>query len=491
MTEDHSGRPEEPSNAPRIDEDSELQEPQSQSAETLMSEAERHRLREQLVAAEGRIVAADARARESKQKLREAQLAHAETRDKLRENLAGVREKLKDTSALWSNASKYYSLFFQGILSDEIEKSDVDLGADTYLCLLPSSVPAAMNLRRKYGGRIICDCVENVEVERQSLAPKLRPTTLDMINLSAYGALSSVDGLMTVSNAVERTLRRFGPPVRVQPNYRRFETPAPAGTLRSRFGIPSKARVAIATGGIVAGFEAIIEAISLLPDDVHLIAFVKISPNEYAERIDRLVDELGVRQRVHLSPFVPYDELSPLLADADVGIVALDPGNPNHSVSLPNRIFDFTTAALPFVSPDVIEIAEYVQEYGCGIILEDTEPQSWASAIQQILDDRVAYHEAIVHARSRVNWEQLDDDLIAFLGNPRSVTLLGFRDLSRYQRFLRITDTLTRRGVQVKAAFFSNEPQAMGPEGENFYYFSERYGRGPGLLPVPREPEGL
>lgn len=136
------------------------------------------------------------------------------------------------------------------------------------------------------------------------------------------------------------------------------------------------------------------------------------------------------------------------------------------------------------------EIVDYVQEHGCGIILESTDPGSWASAIQQVLEGRDSYYEAIVRARCRVSWEQMDDDLIDFLGNPRSVTLLGFRDLSRYQRFLRITDSLICRGIEAKAAFFSKEPQPMGPQGKNFYYFSERYGRGPGLLPVPQEHDG-
>src|SRR5699024_10195178 len=119
-----------------------------------------------------------------------------------------------------------------------------------------------------YGGRVICDCVENVEVHRHSLAPNLHPPALEMVNLGAYGALTAVDGLMTVSAAVAETLDRFGPPVRLQPNYRWYEEPAAAGRLRERCRIDPDSTVLVTTGNIVNGFEQVIDAVAQLPNDV-------------------------------------------------------------------------------------------------------------------------------------------------------------------------------------------------------------------------------
>lgn len=436
-------------------------------------------------AREGRNVASQ-RAKEANEKVKSTRATYVESREKLVASLNRTRESLQNSSSLWKEASRYYSLFWQGLLADEVVKGDVNLGADTYLCLLPSTVPAAMELRRRYGGRIICDCVENVEVERHSLAPKIHPTTLDMINLGAYGALTTVDGIMTVSNAVEKTLHRFGPPVRLQPNYRRFEVPAPAGKLHEMFQLPTDARVLVATGGIVSGFEAVVDAIKMLPDDIHLVTFAKFSASGYDEKVREYIDRQGLGSRIHLSGFVPYETLSPLLADADAGLIVLDPTNPNHSVSLPNRVFDFTTAALPFVAPNVSEITDYVERFNCGTIIHEVGPDAWASGILSVLSNLQTHRDAIANARSQATWESLDDGLVEFLGNPKSVTLLGFRDLSRYQRFLRVTDSLTQRGVQVNAAFFSKDPQPMENEHANFYHFTERYGRGPGLTPVPK-----
>lgn len=444
-------------------------------------------LEKQLLVAQDKASSALRRSQESQEKLIETRQRLTESRNKVVDSLKLTRERLVTTSALWAEARKYFALFRQGLLADEITKSDVNLAADTYLCLLPSTVPAALDLQRKYGGRIICDCVENVEVEKHSLAPKMHLPALDMVNLGAYGSLSTVDGMMTVSHAVARTLERFGPPVRVQPNYRRFEQPTAVGGLRERFGLSPDATVLITSGNIVKGFEAVIDAIGLLPENVHLVAFAKFSPPEYDAKVKGYLAESGLDDRIHLNGFIPYDELASVLTDADMGIITLDPDNPNHAVSLPNRVFDFTTATLPFVVPQLPEIASFVERHACGVAIDHVTPAAWAAGITKIMDDLPTYRNAMVQARKSATWESLDDGLIEFLGKPSSVTLLGFRDLSRYQRFLRITDSLTSRGISVNAAFFSEDPAPIKNTEARFYHFADRYGRGPGLIEVPHE----
>ena len=424
------------------------------------------------------------RNKETKNQLTAMRDLAAERREKFLQSLAATRERLVTTSALWDSARRYFALFRQGLLYDEIEKSDVDLRADTYLCLLPSTVPAGLALSRKYGGRVVCDCVENVEVHRHSLPPNLHPPTLEMVNLTAYGALTSCDGLMTVSASVARTLTRFGPPVRLQPNYRRFEEPAPAGELRARCGIGPEATVLITSGNVVEGFECVLDAIALLPHDVHLVALVRLSPKSYELQVHEHLASLGLSSRVHLLDFVPYDELAGLLADADLGLITLDPHNPNHSVSLPNRVFDFVTAGLPFIAPPLTEIEEFVREHRCGATIADVSAEAWSSAIERVLGELPSFRRAVLQARTTVTWESLEDGLVEFLGSPRTVTMLGFRDLTRYQRFLRVADSLNGRGIHVKAAFFSENPLPVEIPDTEFYHFTDRYGRGPGLMRV-------
>ncbi|WP_344723592.1 glycosyltransferase [Agrococcus terreus] len=438
-------------------------------------------------ALETKVQHSEERSQQTRDALKKSRDGAAEKQGVLVERLAVSRERIASLGSLWTSARRYAALYRQGLLYDEISNADIDLSADTYLCLLPSTVPAAMTLNRMHGGgaRIICDAVENVEVHKHSLAPNLHPPTLDLVNLGAYGALTQVDGIMTVSNSVAKTLSRFGPPVRLQPNYRRYEEPAPAGGLRRRLGLDAESTLLVTTGNVVKGFDTVIDALALLPPTVHLVAFVKMSPPPYEASMRAYIESRGLSGRVHVLGFVPYDELAGVLSEADLGLITLDPENPNHSVSLPNRVFDFTTAGLPFVVPPLAEISALVEQHRCGAVIPEVSAEAWATTIREVLLNISDYRDAMRIARKKLTWESHDDGLIEFLGNPKSVTLLGFRDLSRYQRFLRVTDSLTQRGIHVKAAFFSEDPLPLKNKDAEFYYFSDRYGKSPGLKRVP------
>ena len=198
---------------------------------------------------------------------------------------------------------------------------------------------------------VVCDCVENVEVDKHSLVPNMPPAAIGLVNLAAYGALSVCDKLMTTGGAVGSTLERFGRPLMVLPNYRYFEEPTPAGTLRDRCGLSDGDILLFACGNVVTGFEPVVEALAKLPPNVHLVALVKLKPSDYEARVLARIDELGVADRVHILPFVPYDQLASTAADADIGLIINDTSNPNAAVSFPNRLFDCLAGGLPVIAP--------------------------------------------------------------------------------------------------------------------------------------------
>ncbi len=435
------------------------------------------KLKEALQEQRSRTVTAHERVLETKNLL-------AERSAILKQRLSDSREKLTLKTNLYNVSRRYYAVYRQGLLLDEALKSDVDFGADAYLCLLPSTVPAGLTLSKIFGGRVYCDCVENVEVHKHSLAPNVHKPTLELINLAAFGSLMSVDGIMTVGNALARTLSKFGPPVHVAPNFRRFEEPAPANELREACGLSGDEKLLFASGNVVVGFEPVIRALAELPEDVHLAAFVKLKPIDYENEMLALIDELELTNRIHFFDFVPYEKLASIAADADVGMITSDVTNPNGAVALPNRLFDYVTAGLPVIAPPMPDVVDIVLEHEFGVTLERVTTENWVEAIQTVLADLDRYRKAAVEARKTLNWENGEDDIVEFLGNPRSVTLLGFRDISRYQRFLRITQALTSRGIHVKALFLSDDPAPVPFAEAEFFSFSDRYGLGNGPVRV-------
>ena len=438
------------------------------------------KLRTSLQEQRSRVVQANERTAQVKAVLKERSLLY-------QDKLATSREKLLLKSSVYDAARRYYGIYRQGFLFDEVAKSDVDFGADAYLCLLPSTVPAGLSLSRLKGGRVYCDCVENVEVHKHSLAPRIHPPTLELVNLAAFGSLMAVDGILTVGNAMAKTLKRFGPPIHVVPNFRRFEQPIPANELREACGLGPEDRLLFASGNVVVGFEPVVRAMAALPPNVHLAAFVKLKPADYEAIVMKEIADLGLSDRIHFFDFVEYSRLASLAADADVGLITSDVSNPNGAVALPNRLFDYLTAGLPVIAPPMPDVVDIVREHGFGKTLEQVTADNWTEAITEVLRDRHIFKAAALEARRVLTWENGEDDLIEFLGNPRSVTLIGFRDLSRYQRFLRVAQTLTSRGIRVKALFLSDDPAPVRTLGGELYHFSDRYGLGDGPVRVRHE----
>ncbi|WP_309131135.1 glycosyltransferase [Brevibacterium sp.] len=450
--------------------------------------------KERLATSSERIEKLKSSVQEQRLKVVQANERTAQLKDTLKERtqvykdkLASSREKLILKSSFYDAARRYFGIYRQGFLFDEISKSEVDFGADAYLCLLPSTVPAGLSLRRLKGGRVFCDSVENVEVHKHSLAPRVHPPTLELINLAAFGSLMAADGILTVGHALAKTLTRFGPPVHVLPNYRWFEDSRPANQLREDCGLKPDDRLLFASGNVVVGFEPVIRALARLPEDVHLAAFVKLKPAEYEEKIHEEIRELGLADRIHFFDFVEYSRLASLASDADVGLITSDVSNPNGAVALPNRLFDYLTAGLPVIAPPMPDVVDLVQRHRFGITLKEVTTDQWVEAIIKVLEDRETFKRYALEAKRTLTWESGEEDLIEFLGNPQTVTLIGFRDISRYQRFLRITRTLTSRGVKVKAVFLSDDPAPVDISGAEFYYFSNRYGLGDGPVRVDHE----
>jgi glycosyltransferase involved in cell wall biosynthesis len=399
--------------------------------------------------------------------------------------LKGRQQVLAGQLQAYREARAHLGLYRQGLLADAASRRAEELRADCYLALLPSSLPAAFELRRQFGGLVVCDCVENVEVDKHSLPPRWNPITLQMVNHLAHGSLAVADKLVTIGGALARTLERFGRPTFVLRNFRQFEEPVANDELRRACGLAPGDVLLFASGNVVVGFEPVLEALHSLPEKFHLAALVRLKPESYEAFILQRIQDLGLQHRVHLLPFVPYERLAGTAAGADIGLITSDISNPNGAVALPNRCFDYLTAGLPVVAPAMPDVVELVDKHGFGRIVPDASAAQWSSEIARVADSLEAYRERARTARRELTWESQEESFYDFLGRPKSVTMIGFRDLTQYQRYLRLIRTLRRFDCTVKLAFFSLEPDRSAlREDATFYFTSNRYGVGDGLVPL-------
>jgi glycosyltransferase involved in cell wall biosynthesis len=149
----------------------------------------------------------------------------------------------------------------------------------------------------------------------------------------------------------------------------RFQCGARAGGRRLRL-------IALGRYSPAKGLAVVLRAVAAT--DAELTAYGPAStPEEQAHReeLERLVDELGVRDRVRLEDPVPYGQVPSLFAEADLLVNNMRPGAPDKVVyeagaaCLPVMASNPTFEAmlppeLRFIADDPTDLADRLRDYG-------------------------------------------------------------------------------------------------------------------------------
>lgn len=79
---------------------------------------------------------------------------------------------------------------------------------------------------------------------------------------------------------------------------------------------------------------------------------------------------------------VPMEDISRTINEYDIGLFLLPPNNLNYQFALPNKFFEFVQARLAVAIGPSIEMAAIAHEWGFGVITEDFEASSMATALR-------------------------------------------------------------------------------------------------------------
>lgn len=218
-----------------------------------------------------------------------------------------------------------------------------------------------------------------------------------------------VDAIVTVSPALaemlesahglaERPAVTLNAPPKLVPgedNRTGWTTPEGARDVREACGLGPDTPLAVYCGGAAPQrcLHTIVESLQHVPD-VHAAFMINNLDGAYVNSLRELAADLGVFDRIHLMPYVPYDSLVQFLSTADVGIHPLRKGPVNHEVALSTKFFEFMQARLPVVVSDVKAMSDEVTRVGNGEVFRSEDGKDLARAVGMILNDRGRYTEA-------------------------------------------------------------------------------------------------
>lgn len=272
----------------------------------------------------------------------------------------------------------------------------------------PCLIPAAWALRKK-NIRLVYFSME-VFPETPALAQKpLRRWIWK--KLEAWAA-QRADFVFTVNESVafvlEQNLGRE--PIGVVRSMPLQQNPRKGtGELRRLCGVAPGDFLLVYQGHLEAGrgLDFAADCLQQRPD-VHL-AILGFGPWE-----TWAIERAQVQSNIHYCGAHPFGRLMDLAADADAGLVWIEPVSTSYRLSLPGKLFEYAHNQLPMLGSPLPEIERHILEYGLGEVGSDFQEESFLQALDRLIFGVRAqcYLSMLERARQELCWEREQDALL-------------------------------------------------------------------------------
>jgi glycosyltransferase involved in cell wall biosynthesis len=158
------------------------------------------------------------------------------------------------------------------------------------------------------------------------------------------------------------------------------------------------------------GLDTLIEGFARLADttpNAQLLLVGKGNDN-YVAGLQSLARSLGVRDRVHFTGWVDFDDVPQYVAASDVCAVP-HASTPHTETTVPHKLFQAMAMGVPVVVSDVAPLSRIVTRTASGLVAPAGDGQAMGSALSELTDDDRA-RDLGANGRNAVerefNWER-------------------------------------------------------------------------------------
>jgi glycogen(starch) synthase len=294
--------------------------------------------------------------------------------------------------------------------------------ADVYVANDWNMLPIARRLVAMHGG---CYVYDSHEYAAEELPESLAWRLLDrgLVNQIESAHIRQAALVSTVSGGIaENLMRDHG--LAVEPMVvRNVPEARPSETSFSPFREKEEI-VVLFHGGITEhrGLHTVVDSVRLWKPGLRLVLRGPIA-EAYRRRLEAIIDSHDLHSRVAIEPPVAADRLIEAAAASDIGIVSLPDTSAENRFALPNKIFEYVSAGLALLVPELDELAKVVRQYDIGSVFSKLTPEAVASAVNA-LDMKMinAFKAKSRLASKELVWEHESEpwlERIAALAAPR------------------------------------------------------------------------
>jgi glycosyltransferase involved in cell wall biosynthesis len=232
--------------------------------------------------------------------------------------------------------------------------------------------------------RLIYDCHESYAEAMLSTAwipPLLRPTVSRLVAFLEPTLARRTDAIVVTVDSHTAPFQKAKRPIVVLRNY----------PLLNDFDVTrcadGKTIIHLGSQDMVRGCSIIIEAMKRIVEQVPETRLLLVGPfyeREYKAEIHQLIAAYHLEKVVVLTGQVPYTNIAKWLAQADVGLIALQETE-KFKTCIPTKLFEYMASRIPVVASDLPPARRFMNGLNCGFLVESADPQAYAEAIEYLL----------------------------------------------------------------------------------------------------------
>jgi glycosyltransferase involved in cell wall biosynthesis len=257
----------------------------------------------------------------------------------------------------------------------------------------PDSWAVALLAGWRCGARVVLDVHEHYPSRLDTRLPRwARPAARGGIRLAmramgrrADAVVLAKDGLAEDFSAARRLV-----PVR-------NHALVPEGLPRREHQAGPVTLLHLGAIGRARGWPALLAALALCPAETRLLVIGRFTDGSEAE-FRAEAEAKGLTPRIEIAGWLPAEAaLARAAAEADINLVLFQPGEENHRLALPHKLFDGMAIGLPVIAPDFATgVAGIIRDSGCGLLVDVTNPAAIAAGVAALTDParRAALGEA-------------------------------------------------------------------------------------------------
>ncbi len=225
--------------------------------------------------------------------------------------------------------------------------------------------------------------------------------------------IGKCSAVMTVADGIcDHLQEQYGiPRPTLVRNVQPYEPPAPhTRVLSDELGIDRERAIVLYPGAITInrGLEQLIDSAVHLHGAAYVIMGYAGNPAYLETLKQRARDNGQLGATVFFRDAVPIDDVVRYAVSADAGIVPTQNVCLSYQFESSNKIFHCLMGGVPLAMSDHIEKRRISEQFGVGVLFDETDPRAIAEAVHQLFADRSQYEHMqrnCVRAARELNWE--------------------------------------------------------------------------------------